>query len=216
MQHRRMIFMAFWLLPALLVPEMESPTVEMFKGQVTAVETGGLSIKERSAAICRQWAAAADGTCFFTAWAFPVFERINSCQRHLAGSENGPMSIKSRNGRIVVNSDRDHSLNISDESGKKNTDNSWGVMIFLNQVEKGRCRISDMELIAPDRKYDLGGERLAWLGTADEIQGMEFIRDLLGLDSKSRFTQALGVCPLPFQRFGRRCRPDRLGPQRSG
>ena len=191
MKYRYMIFMAFWLLQALLVPAMESPTAEMFKGQVTAVETGGLSIKERSAVLCRQWAAAIDGTCFFTAWAFPVFERINSSHRHYAGNEGELMAVKTRNGRIVVNSDRDHGLNISDDSGKKNTDNSWGVLIFLNQVEKGRCRISDMELLAPDRKYDLGGERLAWLGTADEAQGLAFIRGLLGQDSNRDLREQL-------------------------
>ena len=182
MKRRTMIFMACWALLALRVPATASPTVKMFKGQVTVVETDGLSLKGRSAEVCRQWAAAGDGACFFTAWAFPVFERINSCQRHLTGSESGPMSVKSRNGRIVLNSDRDHSLNVSDDSGIKNADNSWGVLIFLHQIEKGRCQISDVQLLAPDRTYDLGGERLAWLGTADEALGLEFIRGLLGQD----------------------------------
>jgi len=182
-KRQTVIFMVFWLLLALLVPAADSPTAKMFNGQITVVETGGLSLKGRSAEICRQWAAERAGASFFTAWAFPVSEPINSCQRHLAGSENGPMSVKSRNGRIVVNSDRDHSLNISDGSGTNKVDVSWGVLIFLNQVEKGRCRISDMELLAPDRKYDLGGERLAWLGTADEAQGLEFIRGLLAQDT---------------------------------
>ena len=34
-------------------------------------------------------------------------------------------------------------------------------------------------VLAPDRIYDLGGERLAWLGAADETRGLEFIRSLL-------------------------------------
>jgi hypothetical protein len=182
-KRQQVIFMVFWLLLALLASSAETPTAKMFNGQITAVETAGLSIMERSAAVCRQWAAERDGTFFFTAWAFPTFERINSCQQRFAGDENDPMSIKSRNGRILVNSDRDHSLNISDDTGKNKTDKSWGVLLFLNQVEKGRCRVSAMELLAPDRKYDLGDERLAWLGTAEAAQGLEFIRGLLGQGS---------------------------------
>ena len=180
------------------------------------METDGLSLKERSAAVCRQFARERDGASFFTAWAFPMSERIHSCRRHHAGNDSGPLAIKSRNGRIVVNADGDHSLNISDGPGSKNGDASWGVLIFLNQVEKGRCRISDMELLAPDREYDLGGERLVWLGTADEAQGLEFIRGLLAADGVHDAARAPGVCPLPFQRSGRCLRFDRPGPPRPG
>jgi hypothetical protein len=191
MQNRYMIFMAFWLLAALLAPAAESPMAGMFKGQVTAAATAGLSIKERSAVICRQWAAASDGASFFTAWAFPCSERINSCQRYHDGNENELMAVKSRNGRIVVNSDQDHSLNISDAADIKNTANFWGVLLFLYQVEKGSCRISDVQLLAPDRTYDLGGEHLTWLGTADETQGLEFIRVLLAQDNNRNLREDL-------------------------
>lgn len=173
------LFMVFGLLPALLLPAAASPTAKMFSGQVRTVETEGLSLNDRSAETCRQFAKERDGAIFFTAWAFPTFERINSCQRNFAGSENGPISVKSRNGRIVLNSDGDHNLNISDGKGVKKNDVSWGVLVFLNQVEKGLCRVIDMEVLSPDRIYDLGGERLAWLGVADETQGLEFIRGLL-------------------------------------
>jgi hypothetical protein len=179
MKRRFAIFMFFWLLLAWLVPAAAAPTAAMFKGQVTVKDTGGLSLKERAADICRQFAKETDGAGFFTAWAFPAFERINSCQRHHAGDENGPMTIKSRDGRIVVNAEHEHGLNISDDPGKKIPEPSWGVLLFLNRVEKGRCRISDIKLLAADREYDLGNERLAWLGTTDEIQGLGFIRDLL-------------------------------------
>jgi hypothetical protein len=179
MKRRFILFMVFGLLPALLLPAAVSPTAKMFKGQVMSLETAGLSLQERSVAACHKFAKERDGDGFFTAWAFPVCERINCCQRHRAGSESGSMSVKSRNGRIVVNSDGDHSLNISDGPGAKKDDASWGVLIFLHQVENGRCRISDVQLLAPDRIYDLGGERLAWLGAADETRGLEFIRSLL-------------------------------------
>jgi HEAT repeat protein len=179
MKRQPVFFMISWLLLALLVPAASQPTAAMFKGRVTVMEGSGLSLKGRCAEICRQFAKDADGASFFTAWAFPIFERIHSCRRNHDGAKNGPLAVKSRNGRIEVNMDRDHSLNISAGPGTKNGDASWGVLIFLNQVEKGRSRISAMELLAPDREYDLGGERLAWLGTADETQGLEFIRGLL-------------------------------------
>lgn len=182
MKRQSIFFVSFGLLLALRLAAAESPSAKMFNGQVTSVETTGHSLKERAAEACRQWAAAKDGGSFFTAWAFPVFERINSCQWQHAGSASGPVMLKSRNGRIVVNADRDHGLNIADGPGVEKENAHWGVLLFLNQVENGRCRISDMELLAPDRQYDLGGERLAWLGTAGEAQGLEFIRGLLGQD----------------------------------
>jgi hypothetical protein len=183
MKRRFAIFIFCWLLPAWLVQAASAPTAAMFKGRVTAKETGGPSIKERDTETCRQFAGETDGASFFTAWAFPTFERIRSCARHHGADENGPLTVKSRNGRIVVNSEREHGLNISDDPGEKAAGPSWGVLIFLNQVEKGRCRISDIKLLAPDRSYDLGNERLAWLGTADETQGLEFIRAVLGQNS---------------------------------
>lgn len=191
MKRQPEILLVFWLLLALLLPAASAPTAAMFKGQVTVMETGGLSLKGRCAEVSRQFIQEGDGASFFTAWAFPTFERINSCRPHHDGIEKGPITIKSRNGRIVMNADRDHSLNISDGPGTKNTDASWGVLIFLNRVEKGRSRISAMELLAPDREYDLGGERLAWLGTADEAQGLEFIRGLLAQDADHELREDL-------------------------
>ena len=183
MKRQAIILLAVWLLTVFLVRAAESPTAKMFSGKVTAVEDASLSLKGRAAEACRQSATASAGAVFFTAWAFPAFEPVYSCQRHHGVSETGPMSIKSRNGRIVVNSDRDHSLTISDGQGKKKDGLYWGVLIFLNRVEKGRCQVIDMKLLAADREYDLGGERLAWLGTADEVQGLEFIRGLLSQET---------------------------------
>jgi hypothetical protein len=180
MKRQFAIFLFCWLLLARLVPAASAPTAAIFKGQVTVKEAGELSLQERGAAICRQFAEEKDGGSFFTAWVFPTCERINSCSRHCEGSENGPMTVKSRDGRIVVNSEREHGLNISDDSGKKSPEASWGVLLFLNQVDKGRCRVSDVKLLAPDRTYDLGSERLVWLGTADEAQALKSFHDLLG------------------------------------
>jgi len=180
MKRQFVIFMFCWLLLAWLVPAASAPTAAMFKGQVTVKETGELSLQERSAEICRQFAKETDGGSFFTAWAFPTFEHINSCRRHHEGNGSVPITVKNRSGRIIVNSEQEHGLNISDDPGTKNAGASWGVLIFLNQVDKGRCRISDIKLLVPDREYDLGNERLAWLGTADEIQGLEFIRSVFG------------------------------------
>jgi hypothetical protein len=179
MKSRSLLFLLIGLLPALLAAATAAPTEKMFTGQVASLAADGRSLQERSAAACHKFAKEMDGAGFFTAWAFPVCERIHSGQRHRTGSESGLMSVKSRDGRIVVNSDGDHSLNISDGPGAKKDDAAWGVLIFLHQVENGRCRISDVQLLAPDRIYDLGGERLAWLGAADETRGLEFIRSLL-------------------------------------
>jgi hypothetical protein len=181
--HMRIAAVLAWglaLCPALGAAE---PTEAMFKGQVTVVETGGLSLQGRADEICRSFAEYKDGGSFFTAWAFPVFERIHSCQRRYAGGESEPVTIQGRDGRIVVNSRRGHGLNVSDAPGAKQGEPSWGVLVFLYQVENGRCQIRDAQLLAPDRTYDLGSERLAWLGAADAARGLEFIRGLLKQDA---------------------------------
>ena len=180
MKRLAIILLAGWLLPALSLRAVEIPTAKMFSGQVTAVEAASLSLKGRAAEACRQMAAKSEGAAFFTAWAFPACESIQSRRQHCVGGEVGPMSVTSRNGRIVINSHNRHGLNISDGPGLKGEGMYWGVLLFLNQVENGRCRVNDVKLLAPDREYDLGGERLAWLGTTDEAQGLEFIRGLLG------------------------------------
>ncbi len=191
MKLQPVIFMAFWLLLAFPGTAVASPMTKMFKGQVTTVETSGLSLIGRSAEACRQMAAKSEGASFFMAWAFPSCERVHSCHRHHGSSEDGTFTVKSRDGRIIVNEDRDHSLNISDGDGAQKAAVSWGVLLFLNQVEKGRCRISDVKLLAPDREYDLGNERLAWLGATDEAQGLEFLHGLLGQDGNRELRKDL-------------------------
>jgi hypothetical protein len=52
-------------------------------------------------------------------------------------------------------------------------------MLLLYQVSNGRGRVRDMQLLSPDRKYDLAGERLVWLGATNEAEGLDFIRSLL-------------------------------------
>jgi hypothetical protein len=185
------------------------PTAAMFKGQVTVVDTEGLSIKARTAEIFRRCAGEKEGTVFFTAWAFPAFEQINSCQRHHGDSGNGPIVIKSRNGRILVDSERDHGFNLSSRSGTNRAEDFWGVLLFLNQVQRGRCRVSDVQLLVPDRECDLGGERLAWLGEADEKQGLEFIRGLLAQDSSRDLRKDLVFALYLFR--GQAVVPDLVG-----
>ncbi len=183
MLRRFVVLILVGLLLALRVPAAGGPTAQMFNGQVISMETAGLSLKERAAAACRQWATGKDGSSFFTAWAFPVSERITSCRGRHAASDDGPLTIRSKNGRIIVNADRDHSLNISDGPGTEREGAYRGVLLFLNRMEGGRCRVSDVQLLAPERTYDLNGERLAWLGEADEAQGLGCIRGLLAPDS---------------------------------
>jgi len=179
---RVVVLILLWLLLALMVPAAGGPTAQLFNGQVISVETAGLSLKERAAAACRQLATGKEGSSFFTAWAFPLSERITSCRGRRAVADDGPLTIQSRNGRIVVNADRDHSLNISDGPGTEKEGAYWGVLLFLNRMERGRCRVSDVQLLAPERSYDLNGEPLAWLGAADEAQGLECLRGLLAGD----------------------------------
>jgi hypothetical protein len=174
------------------------PTEAQFTGAAIVVETGGISLKERASLACRKWEKAGEGTVFFTAWAFPATGRIDSCHRHHDGSANEPLTVKSRDGRMHVSPDRDRGLNIADGPGTQSPDEAWGVLLLLYQVKNGRARVSDVQLLAPDRKYDLAGERLAWLGAADETLGLEFIRGLLGQsadhDLRQRLVFAVYLC----------------------
>jgi hypothetical protein len=163
----------------------------MFHGSVAVADAAGNSLMARSAEACRRFAAGSGVDAFLTAWAFPVFEPVHSCRRRRGVDDAGPLAIASRSGRIVVNAGRDHGLNLSRGQGADEASVSWGVLVFLNQVKDGRCRISDVELLAPDREYDLGGERLLWLGAADEAQGLEFLRSLLGRNNDRDLRQHL-------------------------
>jgi hypothetical protein len=183
MKLKGMILLVFWVLPVLLLPAADGPTAKMFSGPVTDAAAAGLSIGERAAAACRQWTTEKTGAAFFTAWAFPACERLDSCDRRRGGSGNGALALQNRNGRIVVNGDHGLSMDNNEVPGGKKAAPAWGVVVFLNQVEDGRCRIMDMQLLAPDRSYDLGSERLVWLGTADEGQALESFRGLLGRES---------------------------------
>ncbi|MBN2345540.1 MAG: HEAT repeat domain-containing protein [Candidatus Aminicenantes bacterium] len=172
-----------------------APTAAMFRGEVTVVETGGLSLQECAADAWSRIGAGSGGGSFFTAWAFPVCEALHSCRRHGAGAERGPLAIRAREGRIVVNPEHDRGLNLSDGPGATEPQLHWGVLLFLHQVDGGCCRIRDVKLLAPDRECDLGGGRLFWLGTADEARGLEFIRGLLrpegGRDLRKRLVFVL-------------------------
>jgi hypothetical protein len=157
------------------------PSAALFQGTAIVVETAGLSVMERASLACRRWEKAGDGNIFFAAWAFPSSERIDSCSRRFHdGSAGGPLAVSGRNGRIQVSGERGRDVNVADAPGDRGGERSWGVMLLLYRVEEGHGWISDMQLLAPDRKYDLAGERLAWLGVADESQGLEFIRALRG------------------------------------
>jgi len=179
MKRRAVFCLFFGLLPLLLAAAAASPTAKMFNGQVASMETAGLSLLERVAAACRSWAAEKDGSVFFTAWAFPACELIRSCRGSAGDHKNGPVAVRVRGGQISVHEDGGEGLNISDGPGEKKEPVSWGVLLFLHQVKNGRCQVLDMDVLAPDRTYDLGSERLVWLGPTDEKQGLEFIRTLL-------------------------------------
>lgn len=171
----------FGLLFFLLLPgagaAASPPAESLFKGKAVVTETGGSSLKERASQACRRWEKAGEGSVFFTAWAFPSSERIDSCSRHRGGVPGGTLTVMSRDGRIRVSPDRGLSLADGRETpGEKDT---WGVMLLLYKVEGGRGRACDVRLLAPDRAYELGGERLAWLGVADEAQALDFIRGLM-------------------------------------
>jgi hypothetical protein len=178
MKRRSFLILIVGLLPALLAAATAAPTEKMFNGQVTSLAAVGSSLPERSAAACRQWAAGKSGGIFFTAWAFPACEPIRSCRGRVAGGNNGPVAVRIRDGRISVHEDGGDGLNISSAPGENKGPVSWGVLLFLHQVRDGRCQVLDMDVLAPDRTYDLGGERLAWLGTADEEHGLESLRSL--------------------------------------
>jgi hypothetical protein len=178
MKRRSLLFLLIGMLPALLAAAAIRPAAGMFRGQIASLEADGRSLQERSAAACRRWQGEKPGSVFFTAWAFPACEPIHSCRGGRAGAVNGPVTIKVRGSRISVLDHGEDGLTISDRPGEKNDPVSWGVLLFLHQVRDGRCQVLDMDVLAPDRAYDLGGERLAWLGSADEKPGLEFLRSL--------------------------------------
>jgi hypothetical protein len=178
MKRRFLLILVVGLLPLLLAAATAAPTEKMFNGQVTSLAAGGSSLAARYAAACRQWTAGKSGSTFFTAWAFPAGEPIRSCRESAGDHHNGPIAVSVRGGRISVHEDGGEGLTISDGPGEKRDPVSWGVLLFLHQVKNGGCQVVDMDVLAPERAYDLGGERLAWLGTADEEHGLEFLRSL--------------------------------------
>jgi hypothetical protein len=186
-QNQRIHAPALGLLLILLLPRQGSadapPREALFQGTAIVAETTGRSLLDRASLACRQGEKAGEGTVFFTAWAFPASERIGSCSRHYDGFARGPLAVSSRNGRIRVSGERGRGLNIADAPGNRADEESWGVMLLLYKVENGHGRVSDMQLLAPDRKYDLAGERLIWLGASDGAQGLEFIRALRAQNS---------------------------------
>ena len=177
MKRRSLLFLLIGMLPALLAAATTSPTAGMFKGQVASLEAGGGSLPERSAAACRRWQGEKPGSVFFTAWAFPACESIRS-GRGRAGDDGEPVALRVRDNRISVQEHGRDGLTISDRLGEGKDPVSWGVLLFLHQVRDGSCQVLDMEVLAPDRTCDLGGERLAWLGSANEEKGLELLRAL--------------------------------------
>jgi hypothetical protein len=173
------------LLLLLLLPRpgkaVAPPTEALFQGKAVVVETGASSLKERAALACRKWEKG--GPVFFAAWAFPASGRMESCSHGHDGSAGAPLAIQSRDGRIRVSPERGRGLNIADGPGASASEEAWGVALLLYEVKNGHARAGDIQLLAGDRKYDLGDERLVWLGAADEGQGLEFARGLLRQDA---------------------------------
>jgi hypothetical protein len=168
-----------------------APTAALFNGTAIVEETGGSSLPERASLACRRWEKAGEGGVFFVAWAFPASGRIDSCARRHDDSAGGPLTVTSRDGRIRVSPDRGRGLNIADGDEAPGAVDAWGVSLLLYKVVNGHAELSDVQLLAPDRKYALAGERLAWLGTADEARALEFIRALMGPGSGPDLRQDL-------------------------
>ncbi len=181
MKRKRNCIVGAGLLVLILLPRLGAadapPTAAMFSGTAIVEGAGGSSLMQKASLACRQWEKA--GADFFVAWAFPASGRIASCSRGHGDSDGGTLTVTSRDGRIRVSPDRGRGLNVADGPGAPGEE-SWGVMLLLYKVVNGHAEVGDLQLLAPDRKYTLAGERLAWLGTADEARALEFIRGLMG------------------------------------
>ncbi len=178
MKRSSLLFLVIGMLPALLAAATAAPTRRMFNGQVTSLAAAGRFI---GGAFRRR---------------LPPMGGRNGRQHilhclGLPGRRAHPLEPRARrrrqkrrrrgtgrDGRISVHEDGGDGLNISSAPGEEKGPVSWGVLLFLNQVRDGRCRVLDMDVLAPDRAYDLGGERLAWLGSVDGEQGLEYLRSL--------------------------------------
>ncbi|MCU0236301.1 MAG: HEAT repeat domain-containing protein [Acidobacteria bacterium] len=178
MKRRSLLFLLIGMLPVLLAAATASPTAGMFKGQVASLEADGGSLPERAAAACRRWQGEKPGSVFFTAWAFPACESIRSCGRRSAGGLSETVALRVRDNRISMQEHGRDGLTISGQSGEEKDPVSWGVLLFLHQIRDGSCQVLDMDVLASDRTYALGGERLAWLGSTNEEHGLDFLRTL--------------------------------------
>jgi hypothetical protein len=194
-ERKRNYFVGAGLLLLLLLPRLGAadapPTAALFNGTAIVAASSGSTLREGASLACRQGEKAGEGAAFFLAWAFPAAGRIDSCSRSHDDSAEGRLTVTSRDGRIRVGPESGRGLNIKDGPGTPAAEQVWGVALLLYKVKDGHGQVSDMQLLAPDRKYDLGGERLAWLGAADEAQALEFIRGLLGQSSDPDLRQDL-------------------------
>jgi hypothetical protein len=166
-----------------------APTPAIFTGQVTVTAAGTAPLAEEMERACRQLPERAT---LFAALAFPAAQRIRSgCGRRPAGSS---VSVTvDGSGRIHLGSGHNEGLNFECAAGTPA--DAWGVLLVLLCREDGVCRVGDVQVLAPDRQYDLGSGRLLWLGAADEDQALACLNSLSAGLCSGRAREAL-VFPL--------------------
>ena len=171
MKYHKLLLLA-GLLAASAMLGAAAPTPAMFKAQVTVADAGASSITERAGRACSELPAPA---AFFTALAFPAGQAIRSgCGRR--GTEPVVRMVIGRDGRIVLGADQHFERHFDD--ALDDPLDAWGVLLVSQRRERGRCRASDVEVLSPDRLYDLGPEHLLWLGVADEAQALAYMNSL--------------------------------------
>ena len=174
MKYRKFLLLAAGLLAAGAMLGAAAPTPAMFRAQVTVADAGAPSIMERAA---QAGSGLPDASAFFTALAFPSDRNIRSgCGRR--GTEPVVRVAIGRDGRIVLGAG--HGVERHFDDAVDGPEDNWSVLLVLQRREKGRCCASDADVLATDRLYDLGSERLLWLGVADEAQALAYMGSLRG------------------------------------
>jgi hypothetical protein len=174
MRYQQFLLLAAGLLAAGAMFGAAAPTPAMFTAQVTVADAEAPSVMERAALASSRLP---ESSAFFTALAFPAGQSIHSgCGRR--GAERVAHITAGSDGRIVFGAGHDFERHFDDTVDGPLE--AWGVLLVLQRKESGRCRACDVEVLAPDQMYDLGPERLVWLGVADEAQALDYIGSLRG------------------------------------
>jgi hypothetical protein len=172
MKIKKLILPALALLAVSAALAAAAPTPAMFKAQIAVAAEGAPSITEEMARACSRLPEA---SAFFAALAFPAGQSIRSgCGRR--GTDPVVRIATGSDGRIIL--DTGHDFERRFEDAMDGPADAWGVLLVLLRKENGCCRASDVEVLAPDRLYDLGAEHMLWLGVADEAQALAYMSSL--------------------------------------